>query len=119
MSITNPNLYLIMEQLDKLVPEDIKHKILLLLLGIDNSWTQKICNSFKSKIRKNWLLYGHQYEICRPQETQVQYLIMCEIKIAQFDSTESRRKTGWVIRNILKYMKLLDERFKIRHKNLF
>ena len=119
MSITNRNLYLIMELIGNHVPDDIKHKILLLLLGVDNNWTQKICKDFQNKIRHNPMLYGQQYEIRRPQENQVQYLIMCEIKISQFDAGDSRKKTSGAIRNIKKYMNLLDARFKIRHQNLF
>ena len=118
MSITNRNLYLIIQQLGNFVPEDIKHKILLLLLGMDNNWTQKICQEFQKKIRNNPMLYGKQYEI-RPQENQLQRLIMCEIRIAQFDAAVNRKKSSGAIKNIKKYMNLLDARFKIRHQNLF
>jgi len=119
MSIINQNLYLIIQQLDNFVPDDIKHKILLLLLGMDNNWTQKICLEFQKKIRNNPMLYGQQYEIRRPQENQVQYLIMCEIKIAQFDASAPKKKSSGAVKNIQKYMNLLDARFKIRHQNLF
>ena len=119
MSITNRNLYLIMKQLDNFVPDDIKHKILLLLLGVDNNWTQQICQEFQKKIRNNPMLHGQQYEIRGPQENQVQYLIMCEIKIAQFDAVTHKKKSSGAIKNIKKYMNLLDARFKIRHQNLF
>ena len=44
-------------------------------------------------------------------------LIMCETKIAQFDARDIRKKTS-AIRNIKKYMNLLDTRFKIHHQNL-
>ena len=112
-----------MEQLGNFVPDDIKQKILLLLLGIDNNWTHKICQEFRKKKRNNLMIYGNQYEIHRPQENRVQYMIICEIRIAQFDADFNayRRKSyasGGML-NIRKYMRLLDASFKQRYKNLF
>lgn len=124
MSITNPNIYLITEQLDKFVPDDIKHKILLLLLGMDKQYVLMIRSQIKHIKFKygTALTCGNQYEI-RPQENQVQYLIMCEIRITQFDADYEacRRKANGPggMRNIRKYMSLLDARFKKRYKRLF
>jgi hypothetical protein len=112
-----------MELISDRVPDDIKQKILLLLLGIDNNWTHKICQEFRKKKRNNLMIYGNQYEIHRPQENRVQYMIICEIRIAQFDADFNayRRKSyaSGGMRNIRKYMSLLDASFKQRYKNLF
>jgi hypothetical protein len=119
MSITikNPSLYLITEQLGKLLPDDIKNKIILLLLGIKEKNTQIIG---QKSITQHFLRLnsGHQYEI-NLQEGSVQYAIMCEIKIAQFDQANSKKKALGVIKTIKKYLHLLDARFKQRHKLLF
>ena len=119
MSITNknPSLYLIMEQLGKLLPDDIKNKIILILLGIGRKSTQIISVEF-SFHRGMMLSCGHQYEI-NLQEGSVQYAIMCEIKIAQFDQANSKKKALGVIKTIKRYMDVLDARFKQRHKLLF
>jgi len=119
MSITNnnPNLYLITEQLGKLLPDDIKHKIILLLLGIKDKCAQIIG---QKSITQHFLRLnsGHQYEIYL-QEGSVQYAIMCEIKIAQFDQANRKKKALGVIKTIKKYLNLLDDRFKQRYKLLF
>jgi len=73
MSITNKNqnLYLITELLGKKMPDDIKNKIILLLLGIGK----------KSETKYNSKLFcsGQQYVI-NMQNSTVQYEIMCEIE---------------------------------------
>lgn len=110
-----------MEELGKLVPDDIKDKILILLLGVDKIYVKMISREIKNrKIRYGTALTcGHQYEI-RPQENKVQYAIMWEIRIAQFDADyeAGRRKANGGMLNIRKYMNLLDDRFKKRYKRL-
>ena len=121
MSITNKNsnLYLIMELLGKFVPDDIKNKILLLLLGIGRKSTQFISVGFISQ-RQMMLSCGHHYEINLPEDT-VQYAIMCEIRIAKFDAERNngRKKALGAANTIKKYMNVLDARFKQRYKLLF
>ena len=119
MSITNkdPNLYLIMEQLGKFVPDDIKNKILLLLLGIG----QKNHSGEEYMLRAHKVLScGYQYEI-NMQEDTVQYAIMCEIRIAKFNGERNngRKKALGAANTIKKYMNVLDARFKQRYKLLF
>jgi hypothetical protein len=121
MSITtkDKNLYLIMEQLGKFVPDDIKYKILLLLLGIGRECNQFISVEFISQ-RQKMLRCGYHYEINMPAGT-VQYAIMCEMRIAKFDAERNngRKKALGAITTINKYMKKLDARFKQRYKLLF
>jgi hypothetical protein len=119
MSITNktPNLYLIMEQLGKLLPDDIKNKIILLLLGIKEKYAQIMTPDFIRTYHRMFCC-GQQFEIYLPTGT-LQYAIMCEIQIANFDATCSKKKTVGAIKNIKKYMNLLDDRFKQRYKLLF
>ena len=118
MSITNknPNLYLIMELLP--VPDDIKNKILLLLLGIGRKNAQFLSIEYMS--RANRMSCGHHYEI-NAQEGTVQYAIMCEIRIAKFDGERDngKKKALGAIKTIKKYMNVLDARFKQRYKLLF
>jgi hypothetical protein len=115
MSITNNNLNLnlnlIMELLGHFVPDDIKHKIFIILLGIGK------CGVKDAKQHK-MLNCGNQYEI-RPQENQLQFAIMCEIRIAQFDAAAPRKKSTGAIKNIKTYMNLLDAKFKQRYTFLF
>jgi len=119
MSITNknPSLYLIMEQLGKLLPDDIKNKIILILLGIGRKSTQIISVEF-SFHRGMMLSCGHQFENYLPAGT-VQYAIMCEIQIANFDAAVRKKKTVGAIKTIKRYMDVLDARFKQRYKLLF
>ena len=112
-----------MELIANHVPDDIKHKIRVFLL--DNKYIQMIKRQIKYVKSKHGtaltLRCGHEYEI-RPQQNQVQHLIMCEIRIAQFDEDDEagRRKANGPggIRNIRKYMILLDDSFKKRYKRL-
>lgn len=121
MSITNknPNLYLIMELLGNKLPDDIKNKILLLLLGIGQKRAQFISKEFMSQAHK-MLSCGYQYEI-NLQEGSVQYAIMCEMRIAKFDSERNngKKKALGAVKTIKKYMNVLDARFKQRYKLLF
>ena len=106
----------------EVVPDDISNKILLLLLGIAGT---PCANCFQSA-REEYLLYyihhiscKYQYEIKSQNKTQE--MVMCDIRIAQFDRDcgERRRTTLGAIKNIKKYMKLLEIQFKQRHKHLF
>jgi hypothetical protein len=121
MSITNKNsnLYLIMELLGNKLPDDIKNKILLLLLGIAQTSAQNSSNEYMSRAQK-MLRCGHQYEI-NLQEDTVQYAIMCEMRIAKFDSERNngKKKALGAANTIKKYMNVLDARFKQRYKLLF
>jgi len=112
MSITNKNqnLTLIIELLGNLLPDDIKNKIILLLLGIGNQIYTKYSSSM--------FCGGNQYEINNHIST-VQYEIMCEIQIAKFDAAINQKKTVGAVKTIKKYMKVLDDKFKLRYKILF
>jgi hypothetical protein len=99
-----------MELLGHFVPDDIKHKIFIILLGIGKST--------KNTTQHKMLNCGNQYEI-RPQENQLQYAIMCEIRIAQFDAAATKKKSTGAIKNIKTYMNLLDAKFKQRYTFLF
>ena len=111
-----------MELISNHVPNDIKYKIRRFL---DNRYMRMIKWQIKYVKSKDGtalkLRCGHEYEI-RPQQNQVQYSIMCEIRIAQFDEDykAGRRKANNRdgMRNIKKYMILLDDRFKKRYKRL-
>ena len=119
MSITNknPNLYLIMHLLP--VPDDIKNKILLLLLGIGQKGGPFISIGFISQAQK-MLSCGYQFEI-NLQEDTVQYAIMCEMRIAKFyaERDNGKKKALGAINTIEKYKNVLDARFKQRYKLLF
>jgi len=112
MSITNKNqnLTLIIELLGNLLPDDIKNKIILLLLGIG----KKIDTKYSS----NMFCGGNQYEL-NTQINSVQCEIMCEIQIAKFDAAVNKKKTEGAVKTIKKYMKVLDDKFKLRYKILF
>ena len=118
----NTDLYLIMQLLGRLVPEDISNKILLILLGIAKTRCARCLNvPWHNKMRFD--MGGWQYEI-RPQQTNTQLRVMCEVRLAQFDENhhysinKKSIKTG-AIMNIKRYMKILDNHFKRRFKCLF
>jgi hypothetical protein len=99
------------------VPDDIKNKILLLLLGIKEKYVQIMTPEFIN-VYHRMFCRGHQFEI-NVQEGTVQYAIMCEIQIATFDAAVRKKKTVGAIKTIKRYMNLLDARFKQRYKLLF
>jgi hypothetical protein len=115
------DLYLIMRLLNDVVPHDISNKILLLLLGIARTPT---ANCFQSAYKEYASYYIHNiscryhYEI-KPQQNKVQEMVMCQIRIAQFDRDCGRKKAVGAITNIKKYMKMLEIQFKQRHNRLF
>jgi hypothetical protein len=117
------DLYLIMRLLKDVVPDDISNKILNLLLGIART---PCANCFQSA-REEYLLYyihniscKYHYEINSTQN-KTQEIVMCDIRIAQFDRDcdERRRATLGAIKNIKKYMKILEIQFNQRHKRIF
>ena len=112
----NTDLHLIVQLLKGVIPDDISNKILLLLLGV----TRTPCaNCFQSAYNE-YLLYkcnascGNHYEI-KPQQTKTQELVMCEIRIAQFDRDCNKKKAMGAIKTIKMYMKLLEVQFRQRH----
>jgi len=117
------DLYLIMRLLNDVVPADISNKILLLLLGIARTPS---ANCFQSAYKEYASYYIHniscryQYEI-KSQQNKTQEMVICDIRIAQFDRDcgERRRTTLGAIKNIKKYMKMLEIQFKQRHNRLF
>lgn len=118
----NTDLYLIVQLLKDVVPDDISNKILLLLLGIARPPS---ANCFRSAYTE-YVAYihnmscGNQYEIkYQTSYNQVQEMVMCHIRIAQFDGDCGKKRSVGSIKNIKKYMKLLEVQFKQRHKYLF
>ena len=115
------DLYLIMRLLSDVVPDDISNKILLLLLGIAKTPS---ANCFKIAYGEYASYYvhnisrGNHYEI-KPQQNNVQEMVMYQIRIAQFDRDDGRKKALDAITNIKKYMKLLEIQFRQRHIRLF
>lgn len=118
------------EIIDQLpLPYDTQYKILIYLLGLEGT---SCCRVFKNALivyqNKNnkkttkfniykFLgrnTYGKQFEINEDNISNITY----EIRISQFDSNENSCNKG-SIRNIHKYMRILQERFKIRYKMLY
>ncbi len=105
-----------MQLLKNVIPDDISNKIQLLLLGI----ARTPCANCLQSAYNEYLLYkcnascGFHYEI-KPQQTKMQEMVMCEIRIAQFDRDCGRKKALGAIKNIKKYMKMLEIQFKQRH----
>ena len=108
------NLYTIIHVLQHKLPDDIANKILLLLLGIAPTTT---AGCIKTSHKENRTMCGLQYEISQTYN-MVQQVAMCEIRIAQFDSNRNRKNRGSV-KNIKKYMVILEMYFKQRYKRLF
>jgi len=106
----NTDLYLIKQYLERIIPDDISNKIFLLLLGMVKT---PCANCINVRNKMAFDRGGLQYEI-RPQQTRTQQLIMCEIRIAQFDGNVGKKRTTGAIRNIKQYMKTLDQHFKQR-----
>lgn len=109
-----------MRLLQQVVPDDISNKVLLHLLSIAKTQSARCLENNKVRFETG----GWQYNI-RPQQTNTQHMVMCEIRIVQFDLNHNvnninRRKikTGAII-NIKRYMKILDQRFKERFKFLY
>jgi hypothetical protein len=119
----NTDLYLIMQLLSRVVPDDISNKILLILLGMVKTHSAR-CMKVPCRNKMRFEMGGWQYEI-RPQQTNVQQMVMCEIRIEQFNANHeynqinSRRIKNGAITNIKQYLKILDNHFKRRFKFLF
>jgi hypothetical protein len=111
----NTEFYLIMQLLEKVIPDDISNKILMILLGMTKTQAA-LCMDNNNKMTFD--RGGKQYEI-RPQHTRIQMMVMSEIRIAQFDTNPSQKKSAYAIRNIKQYMKTLDHHFKQRLRFLF
>jgi hypothetical protein len=103
------------------IPEDIKYKILILLLGISKTPTAN--RILHSKFQTNSLLVmslvvmkyrhvGDQYEI-NEIPNSLQEAILCEIRIMQFDTSALvRKQKPGAIKNIQRYKEMLAKRFK-------
>jgi hypothetical protein len=114
------------------LPSDMQYKIFIYLLGLEGTSSCRVFknalieyqtkNKKANKIPKEFNIYkflginvcGRQLEINELNISSVIY----EIRIAQFDSNEDNWTKG-TIRTIRKYMWILQERFKIRHKMLY
>ena len=104
------------------VPDDIKHKILILLLGITRTpCASRIRHAFKTRFHMRFRhVCGFQYEVNEPPNSFRQ-AIMCEIRIFQFDAAVNQRKKidPGATANIIRYKELLAKRFKQRYIALF
>ena len=110
------NIYVIMQLMP--IPDDIKYKILMILLGISKTPTAN--RILHSQLRNNNSLVmkfrhvGFQYEI-NERPNSLQEAILCEIRIMQFDASGIiRRQNPGAIKNIIKYKQILAKRFKER-----
>ena len=114
------NIYVIMQLMP--IPEDIKYKILILLLGISKTPTAN--RILHSQFRSNSLVIkfrhvGFQYEINEPLNS-LQEAILCEIRIMQFDASSMvRRQNPGAIKNIQRYKQILEKRFKERYNAIY
>ena len=104
------------------VPDDIKYKILMLLLGLTKTpCAARIRHAYKTRFTMRFRhVCGFQYEVNEPPNS-FREAIMCEIRIVQFDAAVLKKKciTSTAIKNIIKYKELLAKRFKQRYLALF
>jgi hypothetical protein len=104
------------------VPDDIKHKILLLLLGLTKTpAAARIRHAYKIRFTMRFRhVCGFQYEVNEPPNS-LREAIMCEIRIVQFDAAFNAKKqiAPGAIKNIIRYKELLAKRFKQRYIALF
>jgi hypothetical protein len=114
------NIYLILQLMP--LPEDIKYKILILLLGISKTPTAN--RILHSQFRTTSLIIkfrhvGLQYEINEPPNS-LQEAILCEIRIMQFDASAlMRRQQPGAIKNVQRYKQILAKRFKERYNAMY
>ena len=115
------NIYVIMQLMT--IPDDIKYKILMILLGIAKTpsanriWNAQIWHSDKTSFTMKFRhICGFQYEI-NEQPNSLREAILCEIRIMQFDA--HRKKTQGAIKNIQKYKQILANRFKERYNAIY
>ena len=104
------------------VPDDIKYKILMLLLGLTKTpAAARIRHAYKTRFTMRFRhVCGFQYEV-NESPNSFREAIMCEIRIIQFDAAVAQRKctTSTAIKNIIRYKELLAKRFKQRYLALF
>jgi len=104
------------------VPDDIKYKILMLLLGLTKTpCAARIRHAFKTKFRLKFRhVCGFQYEVNEPPNS-LREAIISEIRIIQFDTAVAQKKCiiGSARNNIIRYKELLAKRFKQRYLALF
>ncbi len=114
----NTDFYTIMSLMP--TSDDIKYKILMLLLGITKTPTaERICHAFKTKFCMRFRhVCGLQYEV-NENKNSLREAIICEIRIAQFDRDVGKKKALGAITNIIRYKELLAKRFIKRHFSLF
>lgn len=112
------------------LPSEIQYKILIYLLGLEGTPS---CRVFKDalvvyhernkKTTKPFNLYkflgtktcGKQWEINEEHASSITY----EMLISRFDDSSEDNWTKGSIRNIRKYMRILQERFKMRYWMLY
>ena len=111
------NIYSIMQILP--LPDDIKYKILILLLGMARTpCANRIRHAYKTKFTMRFRhVCGVHYEI-NELPNSLRQAIMCEIRIIQFN-VDNRKKSYESISNIKKYKKILEDRFKKKYFELF
>jgi hypothetical protein len=104
------------------LPDDIKYKILMLLLGVSRTpCAARIRHAYKIRFTMRFRhVCGFQYEV-NETPNSLREAIMCEIRIVQFDQDYNKlvRITPGATTNIIKYKELLAKRFKQRYLALF
>jgi len=102
------------------VSDDIKYKVLILLLGITRTPSaDRIYHAFKTRFHMRFRhICGFQYEVNEPPKS-LREAIICEIRILQFDRDDNKKKALGAITNIIRYKELLAKRFKQRYFALF
>jgi hypothetical protein len=104
------------------LPDDIKYKILMLLLGVSRTpCAARIRHAYKIRFTMRFRhVCGFQYEVNEPPNS-LREAIMCEIRIVQFDAACNKKKHfgPGATTNIIKYKELLAKRFKQRYIALF
>ena len=104
------------------VPDDIKYKILMLLLGLTKTpCAARIRHAFKTRPKMRFRhVCGFQYEVNEPPNS-LREAIISEIRIIQFDAALNQKKCiiSSARNNIIRYKELLAKRFKQRYIALF
>ena len=104
------------------LPDDIKYKILMLLLGLTKTpCAARIRHAYKIRFTMRFRhVCGIQYEVNEPPNS-LREAIMCEIRIVQFEADCNKNKPFGpsAKANIIKYKELLAKRFKQRYIALF
>jgi len=104
------------------LPDDIKYKILMLLLGLTKTpCAARIRHAYKIRFTMRFRhVCGFQYEV-NEVPNSLREAIMCEIRIVQFDASFNAKKqiAPGAIKNIIRHKELLANRFKERYIALF